>query len=281
MTIFELIPSILRKTTPLGFAALGGIYSERSGIINIALEGMMLIGAYGYAIGAQATGSAWVGLSIGVGLGIVIALLHAVATVTFHAEQIVTGIAINLLALGIVEYLAPTSERVAGLPELKLPIIGSYSILVYLVPILMVASHILLFKTPWGLRLRAAGESTEALKTLSLSRAKWQYIGVILSGILAGAGGCFLTSEVHYFTKGITAGSGYVALAAVIFGNWRPLYGVAACFLFGFAESLELLHQWKIPDQLIKSFPYILTMIVLAGLVGRSRPPAALGKMES
>ncbi len=254
MTIFELIPSILRKTTPLGFAALGGIYSERSGIINIALEGMMLIGAYGYAIGAQATG---------------------------HAEQIVTGIAINILALGIVEYLVPTSERVAGLPELKLPIIGSYSILVYLVPILMVASHILLFKTPWGLRLRAAGESTEALKTLSLSRAKWQYIGVILSGILAGAGGCFLTSEVHYFTKGITAGSGYVALAAVIFGNWRPLYGVAACFLFGFAESLELLHQWKIPDQLIKSFPYILTMIVLAGLVGRSRPPAALGKMES
>jgi simple sugar transport system permease protein len=219
MTIFELIPSILRKTTPLGFAALGGIYSERSGIINIALEGMTLIGAYGYAIGAQATGSAWVGI----GLGIVIALLHAVATVTFHAEQIVTGIAINILALGIVEYLVPTSERVAGLPELKLPIIGSYSILVYLVPILMVASHILLFKTPWGLRLRAAGESTEALKTLSLSRAKWQYIGVILSGILAGAGGCFLTSEVHYFTKGITAGSGYVALAAVIFGNCRAI----------------------------------------------------------
>ena len=125
-------------------------------------------------------------------------------------------------------------------------------------------------------------KSTEALKTLSLSRAKWQYIGVILSGILAGAGGCFLTSEVHYFTKGITAGGGYVALLQLLYSAIGvPLYGVAACFLFGFAESLELLHQWKIPDQLIKSFPYILTMIVLAGLVGRSRPPAALGKMES
>ena len=145
----------------------------------------------------------------------------------------------------------------------------------------MVASHVLLFKTPWGLRMRAAGESTEALKTLSLSRARWQYFGVILSGIFAGAGGCFLASEVRYFTKNITAGRGYVALAAVIFGNWRPLYGVAACLLFGFASSLELAQQWKIPAQLIKSFPHILTMIVLAGLVGRSRPPAALGKMES
>lgn len=279
--IFELIPSTLRMTTPLGFAALGGIYSERSGIINIALEGMMLIGAYGYVVGAHTSGSAWGGLSVGIGLGVILALLHAIATITFHAEQIVTGVAINILALGITEYLIPPTEAVSGLPQWQLPIIGSYSILVYLLPILMVASHILLFKTPWGLRLRAAGESIEALKTLSLSRARWQYFGVILSGIFAGAGGCFLTSEVRYFTKNITAGRGYVALAAVIFGNWRPLYGVAACLLFGFASSLELAQQWKIPDQLIKSFPHILTMIVLAGLVGRSRPPAALGKMES
>lgn len=279
--IFDLIPSTLRMTTPLGFAALGGIYSERSGVINIALEGMMLIGAYGYVVGAHASSSAWLGLSVGIGFGIVLALLHAVATITFHAEQIVTGIAINILALGIIEYLIPTSERVPGLPELRLPLIGSYSILVYLLPVLMVASQILLFKTPWGLRLRAAGESTEALKTLSLSRAKWQYLGVILSGIFAGIGGCFMVSNVHVFTKAMIGGRGYVALAAVIFGNWRPLYGVAACLLFGFASSLELTNPWKIPEQLIKSFPHILTMVVLAGLVGRSRPPAALGKMES
>ena len=281
MTIIDLIPSTIRMTTPLGFAALGGIYSERSGVINIALEGLMLIGAYGYVVGTQTTGSAWVGLSVGIGLGILFALLHAIATITFHAEQIVTGIAINILAIGVTDYLTPAYERVEGLPEWKLPVIGTYSFLVYLLPIIMCTSHILLFKTPWGLRLRAAGESTEALKTLSLSRANWQFFGVIMSGILASIGGCFLASDVHYFSEGMTAGRGYVALAAVIFGNWRPIFGVAACLLFGFASSLELADLWNIPDQVLKIIPHVLTMIVLAGLVGKSRPPAALGKMES
>ncbi len=279
--IFHLIPSTLRMTTPIGYAALGGIYSERSGIINLALEGLMLIGAYGYVVGTQASGSAWVGMSVGIGLGVLLSLLHAIATITFHAEQIVTGIAINIFVLGFTEYLTPKPERVTGLPELNLPVIGSYSMLVYLLPIIMLASHVFLYKTPWGLRLRAAGESIEALKTLSLSRAKWQYLGVILSGILASIGGCFLTSNVHHYTKGITGGRGYVALAAVIFGNWRPIYGVAACLLFGFASSLELADLWNIPDELLKVIPHILTMIVLAGLVGRSHPPAALGKMDT
>ena len=279
--IFDLLPSTLRMTTPLGYAALGGIYSERSGIINIALEGMMLIGAYGYVIGAQTTGSAGLGLCVGIALGIGLAAIHAIATITFKAEQIVTGVAINIFALGLTEYLVPSVERVKGLPNWNLPLIGTFSVLVYLLPIIMGLSHILLFNTPWGLRLRAAGESTEALKTLSLSRSKWQYIGVIASGVLAGTGGCFLASEVHYFTKGMTAGRGFVALAAVIFGNWKPLYGVAACLLFGFATSFELVNEWQIPDQLIKSFPHILTIVVLAGLVGKSRPPAAIGKMDS
>ena len=276
--IFELIPSALRMATPLGFAALGGIYSERAGVINLALEGMMLIGAFGYVVGAQVSGSTWIGLLVGMGCGMAMALLHAVATVTFHAEQVVTGIGINILALGITEYLLPLPEQVDGLPHWQLPLIGSYNFIVYLLPVLMVVSHILLFKTPWGLRLRAAGESTEALAALSLSRAKWQYIGILLSGLLAGAGGCFLASEVHYFTKGMTAGRGYLALAAVIFGNWRPLRGVAACFLFGFATALELTNQWNIPGQLLHSLPYILTMVVLVGFVGISRPPAGLGR---
>lgn len=279
--ILDLIPSTIRMTTPIGYAAIGGIYSERSGIINLALEGIMLMGAYGYVIGAHASGSAWIGVSVGIGLGILISLLHAVATITFHAEQIVTGIAINLLALGITEYLIPTTERVPGLPDIGIPFIGSYSILVLLLPILMIVSHVYLYYTPWGLRLRAAGESTEALKTLSLSRAKWQYVGVLLSGIFAGIGGCFLVSDVHHFTKGIIGGRGYEALAAVIFGNWRPFYGVAACLLFGFASSLDIVDVLNIPDQLIKSLPHILTIVVLAGLVGRSRPPNALGKMNS
>lgn len=276
-----MIPSTLRMATPLGFAALGGIYSERAGIINLALEGMMLIGAFGYVVGTQASGSVWVGLCVGIGFGLILALLHAVATVTFHAEQIVTGVGINILALGITEYILPTSKQVDGLPHWKLPIIGSYSFIVYLLPVLMIGSHILLFKTPWGLRLRAAGESTEALAALSLSRTKRQYLGVLLSGILAGIGGCFLASEVHYFTKGMTAGRGYLALAAIIFGNWRPLSGVAACCLFGFATALEIANRWNIPGQLLSSLPYILTMVVLAGLVGTSRPPASLGKMKS
>ncbi len=281
MTIIDLIPSTIRMTIPLGYVALGGIYSERSGVINIALEGLMLTGAYGYVVGTQTTGSVWMGLFFAIGLGILFALLHAVATITFHAEQIVTGVAVNILAIGVTDYLTPAYERVEGLPEWKLPVIGTYSFLVYLLPIIMIASHILLFKTPWGLRLRAAGESTEALKTLSLSRANWQFFGVIMSGILASIGGCYLASDVHYFSEGMTAGRGYVALAAVIFGNWRPLYGVAACLLFGFASSLELADLWNIPDQVLKIIPHVLTMIVLAGLVGKSRPPAALGKMES
>ena len=205
--VLDLVPSTLRMATPLGFAALGGIYSERAGVINLALEGMMLIGAFGYVIGAQGSGSPWLGLLVGIGFGVGLALVHAVATVTFHADQVVTGIGINILALGITEYLVPPSEQVGGLPQWQLPIIGSYSFVVFLLPVLMVASHILLFKTPWGLRLRAAGESTEALAALSLSRTKWQYIGILLSGLLAGTGGCFLASEVHYFTKGNDSGT--------------------------------------------------------------------------
>ena len=266
--------------TPLGYAALGGIYSERAGVINLALEGMMLIGAFGYVVGTQGSGSTWLGLLIGIGCGLALALLHAVATVTFHADQVVTGIGINILALGITEYLLPLPKQVGGLPHWELPLIGSYNFIVYLLPALMVASHILLFKTPWGLRLRAAGESTEALAALSLSRTKWQYLGILLSGLLAGIGGCFLASEVHYFTKGMTAGRGYLALAAVIFGDWRPLSGVSACFLFGFATALELANRWNIPGQLLHSLPYILTMVVLVGFVGTSRPPASLGKMK-
>ena len=268
-------------STPLGFAALGGIYSERSGVINLALEGMMLIGAFGYVVGTQISGSTWIGLLVGTSFGLTMALLHAIATVTFQAEQVVTGIGINILALGITEYLLPTPQQVDGLPHWELPLIGSYSFMVYLLPILMIASHIFLFKTPWGLRLRAAGESTEALAALSLSRTKWQYLGILLSGLFTGIGGCFLASEVHYFTKGMTAGRGYLALAAVIFGNWRPLSGVSACFLFGFATALELANRWNIPGQLLHSLPYILTMVVLVGFVGTSRPPASLGKMKS
>ena len=278
--ISELIPTSIRMSTPLALAGLGGIYSERSGVVNIALEGIMLMSAFGYVIGTSASGSIWIGLIAGIGCGVAIALVHAIASISFRADQIVSGIAINFLAIGVTEFLGrnATSQRVEGLNQWDLPLIGSYSWLIYVTLFLMVASNVFLFKTPWGLRLRAAGESTEALNTLGLSRARWQYVGVTVSGVFAGLGGCFLVSEAHYFTKGMTAGRGYVALAAVIFGNWSPYRMAAACLLFGFANAIELANRWQIPPQLLQCLPYLLTMVVLVGVIGKSRPPASLGR---
>lgn len=278
--IFELIPTTIRMSTPLALAALGGIYSERSGVVNIGLEGMMLMGAFGYVIGTPMSGGTWGGLIIGIGCGGAIALLHAIASIRFRADAIVSGVAVNLLAVGITEFIirGATSQRVAGLPQWRLPWLGDYAFIVYLTLLLVIVSQVFLFKTPWGLRLCVAGESTEALNALGLSRAKWQYIGVLISGLLAGAGGCFLASEAHHFTKGMTAGRGYVALAAVIFGKWKPLRAGTACLLFGFANALKLANRWQIPSQLLDSFPYLLTIIVLVGFIGKSNPPASLGK---
>ena len=281
MTIIpDLIPTTIRMSTPLALTGLGGIYSERSGVVNIALEGIMLVSAFGYVFGTSASESTWIGLIVGIGCGTAIALIHAIASISFRADQIVSGVAINLLAIGVTEFISrnATSQRVEGLNEWDLPLIGSYSCLVYLMLLLMVGSNIFLFETPWGLRLRAAGESTEALNTLGLSRAKWQYVGVTVSGVFAGLGGCFLASEAHYFTKGMTAGRGYVALAAMIFGNWTPYKTVAACLLFGFANALELASRWQIPPQFLQCLPYALTMVVLVGVIGKSKPPASLGK---
>ena len=279
MIVLELIPSTIRMSTPLALASLGGVYSERSGVVNIGLEGIMLMGAFGYVIGTQAA-TPIVGLFIGIGCGSAIALVHAVASITFRADQIVSGVAINLLAIGITEFLGrgATSPRVDGLNQWNLPLLGSYAFIVYLTPFLVLVSQILLFKTAYGLRLCAAGESTQVLDALGLSRSQWQYIGVTMSGIFAAAGGCFLASEAHYFTKGMTAGRGYVALAAVIFGKWKPLGSGAACLLFGFASALELANRWQILLQLLHSLPYLLTMIVLVGAIGRVNPPAGLGK---
>ena len=278
--IFDLIPTTIRMSTPLALAAIGGVYSERTGVVNIGLEGMMLMGAFGYVVGTDAFASPWMGLIVGIGFGGTMGLLHAIASITFRADQIVSGVSINLLAIGITEFLGrrATSQRVEGLSHWDLPLIGSYSFIVYLTPILVIISQTVLFKTVWGLRLCAAGESTEALDALGLSRSRQQYIGVVLSGILASTGGCFLASEAHYFTKGMTAGRGYVALAAVIFGKWKPFGSGAACLLFGFASALELANRWQIPPQLLNSLPYLLTMFVLVGVIGKATPPAGLGK---
>ena len=190
--IFDLIPTTIRMSTPLILTALGGIYSERSGVVNIALEGMMLMGTFGYVMGTQVSASTWLGLTIGMSFG------AAIATITFRADQIVSGVAINLLAVSVTEFLGrnATSQRVEGMT-----LIGGYSFIVYLTPLIVVMSEIFLFRTPYGLRLCAAGESTNVLHGLGLSRKRWQYFGVLVSGIFAAVGGCFLASEAHYFTK--------------------------------------------------------------------------------
>ncbi|MCH8294995.1 ABC transporter permease [Candidatus Poribacteria bacterium] len=190
--IFDLIPTTIRMSTPLILTALGGIYSERSGVVNIALEGMMLMGTFGYVMGTQVSASTWLGLTIGMSFG------AAIAAITFRADQIVSGVAINLLAVSVTEFLGrnATSQRVEGMT-----LIGGYSFIVYLTPLLVVMSEIFLFRTPYGLRLCAAGESTNVLHGLGLSRKRWQYFGVLVSGIFAAVGGCFLASEAHYFTK--------------------------------------------------------------------------------
>ena len=273
--ILDLIPATIRMATPLALAALGGVYSERSGVVNIALEGIMLMGAFGYAAGTAALSNPWLGLLVGVTLGSCMALIHAVASITLRAEQIVSGVAVNMLALGVTEFFSrnATSQRVEGLPGF-----GGYAFLIFLTPLLIAASHVFIFKTVWGLRLCSAGESIEALDSLGVKRRSWQYIGVMLSGVFAATGGSLLAAEAHYFTKGMTAGRGYIALAAVIFGKWKPANAALACLLFGFASALQLASGWRIPPQLLNSLPYLLTMVVLVSVIGRATPPAALGK---
>jgi len=294
----ELFAAAIRMATPLILASIGGIYSERSGIVNIALEGIMLTGAYGSAVGAYYANNAWVGLCTGIIAGMLIAFVHAVICITFQSDQIISGVAINLLAVGATEFgcfltfgTPATSARVEGFTAWRIPLIadipylgkaiGSFSPIVYLTSLILIFSHVLLFKTAFGLRLRATGESFEAVKALGLNPSKLRYIGVTLSGVLAAMGGSFLVLETHYFAKEMTAGRGYIALAAVIFGRWKPYGAAGACLLFGFASALESeFVRWQIPSQFIKILPYLLTMVVLAGAIGKAIPPACLGKRD-
>ncbi len=284
----ELIAANIRIATPLVFAAMGGIFSERSGVVNIALEGMMLVGAYTVAAGTYWTGQPVVGLLMSIIVGILFAGIHAVACVQFEADAIVSGVALNLLALGVTEFgvvstfgHVATSEQIPGFQEWSLGPLGSYSPLVFLGLLIVGVSYLVLFHTAFGLRLRACGEHPKAVRATGLSVRRLRYAGVLISGALAAIGGAFLVLDTHYFTRSMTAGRGYIALAAVIFGKWKPFHSAGACLLFGFAGVLQgRLQGWRIPSQLVEIIPYVLTMIVLAGAIGRATPPAALGRQE-
>jgi ABC-type uncharacterized transport system permease subunit len=292
-----LIAAMLRFGTPLIFAALGGLLSERSGVINIGLEGMMLMGAFFGIFGADLTGSWLLGAVIGMASGAAMGLVHAVLSITLRADQVVGGTAINLLAAGITGYVfiahygqQGTPGDIPRVPDVSLPgikeipfvgeAIGEASLLTWLALLLVPLLALYLFRTPGGLRLRSVGEKPRAADSVGVPVLRTRYLAVVASGLLAALGGVYLSvALVGSFNQMMTDGRGFIALAAVIFGNWRPAGAMAGALLFGFSsavaqrlpafsESLAVLFQ---------ALPYVLTLVVVAGVIGRSRPPAAIG----
>ncbi|HVM47442.1 MAG TPA: ABC transporter permease [Candidatus Acidoferrum sp.] len=287
--IRDLLGSTLRVSTPLIFAALGGMFSERSGVINIALEGMMLVGAFGAAVGTLATQSPWLGSAWGMGAGVLLALLYGVFVIRLRANQIVAGTAINMLALGLTPFLCKIRYDVTGQTP-AIPIGDRFqSAPLYLSWALVAICWLWMKYTRQGLWLRFAGEHPEALDAAGVRVNRVRWAAVAVSGALAGMGGAslsvFLSSS---WARNMTAGRGFIALAALIFGKWRPVPTAMACLLFGFADAVEtrlegakLWGREPIPVQFIQILPYLVTILVLAGFVGRSRAPKALGTVFS
>lgn len=269
----------LTYAPPLIFAALGGLFSERSGIVNIALEGMMTAGAF-FAIYVSVQSGSWVVGLVGAMLaGMALATVHAVATVTFQADQIVSGTAIILIAAGLVNFLNLTLFGPQGSPaELSTPPKpGGISLLVPLAFALVALTAFVVFRTPFGLRLRSVGEHPRAADTVGINVFKMRYVAVIISGALAGLGGAFISFNVSSYTENMVAGNGFIALAALIVGKWKPVPVLFACLLFGFSQGLASRLPFGSPE-LLNSLPYVITLVALAGFVGKSVAPAAVGK---
>ena len=283
--IRQLLEATLRVSTPLIFAALGGMFSERSGVINIALEGLMLIGAFSAAVVTYVTHSPWLGLAGGVGAGILLAAIYALFVIWLRANQIVAGVAVNMLALGLTPFLCKILYDVTGQTP-AIPIGERFqSAPLYLSWIMVGICWLWMKYTRGGLWVTFAGEHPEALDAAGIRVNRVRWAAVLMSGALAGMGGAslsvFLASS---FSRNMTAGRGFMALAALIFGKWKPVPTAIACLLFGFAEAVQIRLQgvslWggkPIPVQFIQILPYLVTVLVLAGFVGRSRAPKALG----
>jgi len=295
--VSDYLAASLRLSVPLAFAALGGLFSERSGVLNIALEGMLLTGAFVSAAVTFYAGNGWIGILAAIAAGGLIGVLHAYLSVTLHVNQLVSGLAINLSVAGLTAFgsrLVFTTETTQKLPGIEtialpglsqIPILGTLLFnqdwLVYLLLMLIPCITYLLFHTSLGLTLRAVGEYPKAADTAGIRVGRVRYLSVILSGCLAALGGAYLVLiHVRFFTEGISAGKGFIALAALIFGRWHPVYTVLACFLFGATEALQLRVQafnLNIPYQLLTMLPYVIALFALVGLAGKSTPPAALG----
>jgi ABC-type uncharacterized transport system permease subunit len=287
-----LIFSTIRTATPLIFASLGGLFSERAGVINIALEGLMLSGAFTAAVVTYELNNPYIGFVAGMIAGALTSIIYAIAVIRFEADQVVAGFAINILMLGFPAVISSRIYDSAGstqqiAKEFLLPdLYNRLSVASILAFLLVPVCWYLLFKTPFGLRLRAVGENPAAADSAGVSVVKLRYIAVIISGVLAAAGGAYLSiGQSSLFTRGMTAGRGFIALAALILAKWRPVPVLFACLFFGFTEALAIQLQGvmklpsgeDIPVQFIQMIPYVLTIIVLTGFIGMSRAPKALG----
>ena len=295
------LAATLRLATPIALAALGGVVTERGGVTNIALEACMLVGAFFGIVAADRSHNIWIALTVAILAGVVVALLHAYASITLRSDQIVSGMALNILALGLTTYLdyqlygtTGTPPDLPGLPDIQLGFlaavpyvgdaIGGQNSIVWVMLLLVVLLQVFLFRTVAGLRLRAVGEHPRAAETVGIRIRRIRYAAVIASGALAALGGAYLSLGVaHSFTDGMTSGRGFIGLAAMIFWRWTPVGALVASLIFGYGNALSTSLQGatigdtKVPVQLLGTLPYILTILAVAGFVGRSRPPAADG----
>ena len=311
-TVVELLDSMVRLATPLLLACLAGLFSERAGVFDIGLEGKMLVAAFVSASVSYATGNVWIGLFAGIGASLLFAGIHGLASITFRGNQLISGVAVNFLASGLTVVLGqswfnlggrtpglagaarfaditlPFADALAGVPVLG-PIyarlISGHSILVYVALALVPFSAWVLYRTRFGLRLRAVGENPAAVDTAGVSVVGLRYAAVAITGVLCGLAGAYLSMSLAAgFGRDMTAGKGYIALAALIFAKWRPWYALMACGLFGLLDAISIRYQsidlgfMVIPVQLTQAMPYILTVIILAGFVGKAVPPRAGGE---
>jgi simple sugar transport system permease protein len=312
LTIIQILDSTIRLATPLLLACLAGLFSERAGIFDIGLEGKMLMAAFFSAAVAAVTGSVWLGLLAGIAASMVLSGLHGLASITFRGNQLISGVAINFLAAGMTVLIAQDWFAQGGrTPSLigagrfapielpfaaaiePVPIIGpiyaellsGHSILVYVALLAVPGTWWLLYRTRFGLRLRAVGENPAAVDTAGVSVVGLRYAAVAICGVLCGIAGAYLATALQAgFVKDMTAGRGFIALAALIFAKWRPWHALYACLLFGFLQAIALRYQnidlgvFVVPVQAMDALPYILTVVILAGFVGKAIPPRAGGE---
>ncbi|NND93019.1 MAG: ABC transporter permease [Granulosicoccus sp.] len=309
---FAILDATLRVSTPLILAAMAGLFSERSGIVDISLEGKMLASAFAAAAVAAVTGSAWLALAIGILVGVALALVHGFACITHRGNQVVSGLAINILASGLTVVLGiawfsqggqtPSLGSDARFMPLSLPltdaareipvigqfygdVISGHNLLVYVSWLVVFGTWWVVYRTRFGLRLRAVGENPLAVDTAGLSVSGLRYSAVAICGALSGIAGTYLsTAQNAAFVREMTAGQGYIALAALIFGKWRPLPAMSACLMFGFLDAVAIRLQGvvlpvigEVPVQAIQALPYVLTVVLLAGFIGRATAPKAVG----